>query len=73
MGDRSSFKSIRGGTMPIINSLLDTDYYKFTMGQYAWKYFPRVTVKYAFKNRTNGVKLGNFINRQELLKQLDCV
>lgn len=30
---------------PIINSLLDTDYYKFTMGQYAWKYYPTVKVK----------------------------
>jgi nicotinate phosphoribosyltransferase len=73
MGSRSSFKSITGGTMQIINSLLDTDYYKFTMGQYAWKYFPRVMVKYAFKNRTKDVKLGNFINRVALLKQLDYV
>jgi nicotinate phosphoribosyltransferase len=59
--------------MQIINSLLDTDYYKFTMGQYAWKYFPRVTVKYAFKNRTKDVKLGNFVNREALLEELDHV
>jgi len=58
---------------PIINSLLDTDYYKFTMGQYAWKYFPKVKVKYVFKNRTKTVKLGNFIDKDELLGQLDKV
>ena len=58
---------------PIINSLLDTDYYKYTMGQFAWKYFPKVKVKYAFKNRTKSVKLGEFIYTKELLEQLDSV
>ena len=58
---------------PIINSLLDTDYYKFSMGQYAWKYYPTVKVKYAFKNRTKGVALGEFIDKKELLEQLDSV
>jgi len=57
----------------IIKSLLDTDYYKFTMGQYAWKYFPKVRVKYAFKNRTKNIKLVNFLNKQELVEQLDYV
>jgi len=36
----------------IITSLLDTDFYKFTMGQFAWKYYPDVKVKYAFIDRT---------------------
>jgi len=59
--------------MKIIQSLLDTDYYKFSMGQYAWKYFPNVKVKYAFKNRTKNIQLGNFIDTKELLAQLDGV
>lgn len=58
---------------PIIKSLLDTDFYKFTMGQYAWKYYPKVKVKYAFKNRTEGIELGDFIDKGELLEQLDNV
>lgn len=58
---------------PIITSLLDTDYYKFSMGQYAWKYYPNVKVKYAFKNRTSKVKLGKLIDKAELLYQLDKV
>jgi len=37
---------------PIITSLLDTDYYKFTMGQFAFKYYLDVIVKYAFTDRT---------------------
>ena len=57
----------------IIKSLLDTDYYKFSMGQYAWKYFPKVKVKYAFKNRTKDIQLGNMINTIELLSELDWV
>lgn len=57
----------------IIKSLLDTDYYKFTMGQFAWQYFPKVKVRYAFKNRTKTVKLGNFIKKSILLEQLDYV
>lgn len=57
----------------IINSLLDTDFYKFTMGQFAWKYYPDVKVKYAFKNRTDSIKLGNFIDIDELLAELNAV
>jgi nicotinate phosphoribosyltransferase len=42
----------------MINSLLELDYYKLTMGQFVWKLFPEVRVKYAFTNRTKDVKLG---------------
>lgn len=58
---------------PIINSLLDTDYYKFSMGQYAWKYFPEVKVKYAFKNRTKDIELGNCIPIDTLIEEFDNV
>jgi len=37
----------------IINSLLDTDLYKFTMGQVALHQFPWVNVKYEFKCRNH--------------------
>jgi len=37
--------------MSVINSLLDTDLYKFTMGQVALHQFPWVNVKYEFKCR----------------------
>lgn len=44
--------------MPIINSLLDTDLYKFTMMLFAHDLHPNVKVEYAFKCRTNVNILG---------------
>jgi nicotinate phosphoribosyltransferase len=41
----------------IINSLLDTDLYKFTMQQAVWSQFPQASVDYAFKCRTDKVDL----------------
>ena len=39
--------------MAIIKSLLDTDLYKYTMGQVALHQFPWVNVKYEFKCRND--------------------
>lgn len=57
----------------IIQSLFDIDFYKLTMLQFVWAYFPGVRVKYAFTNRTHGVKLANFIDEEELRRELDHV
>jgi len=43
--------------MAIITSMLDTDFYKFTMQQVVFKKFPDIEVEYEFKNRTKGTKL----------------
>lgn len=59
--------------MPIITSLLDTDFYKFTMGQVVFLKSPKVPVKYAFKNRTAGVRIADFIDEAELRTELDHV
>ncbi|MDO8669521.1 MAG: nicotinate phosphoribosyltransferase [Candidatus Buchananbacteria bacterium] len=58
---------------PIITSLLDTDFYKFTMGMFAFLKYRGVPVKYAFKNRTTKVALTKFIDEGELREQLDAV
>lgn len=53
----------------IINSLLDTDFYKFTQGQVALHQFPSAQVKYKFKCRTPDAEwgLGHLIRiRQEI-------
>ena len=42
----------------IIESLLDTDLYKFTMMQVVLHHFPGAQVEYVFKCRTEGVDLG---------------
>lgn len=66
---------------PIITSLLDTDFYKFTMGQVVYRMYRNVNVKYEFRNRTKTVditgvqnrNLRNLINLDELRAQLDHV
>ena len=56
----------------IIQSLLDLDFYKFTMGQFAWKYYPNVNVKYSFINRTK-VKIAKHVSVSDLIEELDQV
>jgi len=58
---------------PIIQSLLDLDYYKLTMAQVAWKHFRTVPVRYSFKNRTKSVQLAEFISEEDLRRELDHV
>ncbi len=58
---------------PIINSLLDTDFYKFTMGQVVFNRYRDVPVTYAFKNRTKSVCLADYIDMEKLRRQLDYV
>ncbi len=57
----------------IIQSLLDADFYKFTMGQLVFHRYPDVPVKYAFKNRTIKVPLARFIKERDLRRELDHV
>ncbi|NEN76331.1 nicotinate phosphoribosyltransferase [Pelistega sp. NLN82] len=52
----------------IINSLLDTDLYKFSMMQVVLHQFPSAQVEYLFKCRTQGINLRPFIKeiREEI-------
>lgn len=58
---------------PIIQSWLDTDFYKLTMGQFVLINYPQVSVRYAFKNRTPGVSLAKYIKEEDLRRELDHV
>lgn len=57
----------------IVESLLDMDFYKFTMGQVVFKKYRDVVVTFAFKCRTKGVNLAECIDLDELCRQLDHV
>ena len=58
---------------PIVRTLLDTDFYKFLMGQMIWeKYFDQ-EVSFAFTNRTTSVRLAEIVDLAALREQLDHV
>lgn len=58
---------------PIITSLLDADFYKFTMGQFVFHRYHDVPVRYGFKNRTSSVPLGKIVDIGQLREELDHV
>ena len=58
---------------PIIKYLLDTDFYKLTMGQVVFFHHPGIRARFALKNRTKGVALGKIINEAKLRQELDHV
>ena len=52
---------------PIIKSLLDSDFYKYTMANMIYqKGYADVHVKYTFTNRTKSINLADYINPAEL-------
>lgn len=58
---------------PIIESLLDVDFYKDTMGQAIFHRHAAVPVKFAFHNRHTHVRLAECIDLAELREQLEHV
>lgn len=57
----------------IIRSLLEADFYKFTMGCLVWKLHPNVQVHYKFRNRTRSVPMADVISKGELREQLNAM
>lgn len=70
---RHGIPSCEDDTMPIIHSLLDVDFYKFTMGHWVFTHYPQVPVRYAFTNRTTRVRLADVIAEDALRRELDHV
>lgn len=56
---------------PIVRSLLDSDYYKFSMQQLIHRFHPQVNATFALANRTTTVRLADIIDERELREQLD--
>lgn len=57
----------------IITSLLDLDFYKFTMMYFVWKFYRDVHVTYGFTNRTKSVPLARIIDIGHLRDELDSI
>lgn len=58
---------------PIIHSMTQMDFYKFTMGQEVFLNHPDVPVCYGFKCRTKSVRLPDHIDIGQLREELDHV
>ncbi len=57
----------------IIRSLLDVDFYKFTMGYFIHRFFPEVQVTFRFINRHPHIPVAELVDEDELRAQLDHV
>lgn len=57
----------------MIKSLIDLDFYKLTMGQFAYYKYPNVKVKYKFFNRKLEYKLANIIDKDVLVEQFEKI
>jgi nicotinate phosphoribosyltransferase len=58
-------------TGPIVQSRLEPDFYKFSMGQLIWRKYAAVDVRFAFTNRTPQARLGDVIDLGELREQFE--
>lgn len=56
---------------PPVRSLMDTDFYKFTMGQLIHRHFPDVEVTFRIIIRDNDIPVWAIIDEQELRNSLD--
>lgn len=57
----------------IIRSLMDVDFYKFTMAHFIHQFYPDVTVTFQLINRAKNIPIAKIIDEQELREQLDHV
>ncbi|MFA6896282.1 MAG: nicotinate phosphoribosyltransferase [Candidatus Paceibacterota bacterium] len=58
---------------PIITSLLDSDFYKYTMGQESFHRHPTAQVTFSLTNRTRSVRLADCVDIGRLREELDEV
>ena len=70
---RSGLITIIGILIPVVRSLLDTDFYKLLMLQFIWKHFPTTQVSFVMSNRSSSLRLADVIAREEVLQQLEHV
>lgn len=56
---------------PILDSLLQNDFYKFSMWHFIYKHFRDVKASLGFKNRTATVPLGKHLDLGEIREQFD--
>lgn len=58
---------------PLMRSRLDTDWYKFTMGNYIHEVYPDYKVKFGFTCRTPNLRLGSTLNLDIIRTQFEMI
>lgn len=58
---------------PIIQSLLEVDVYKFFMLYFIWKFYPNLSVKFSFTNRTKNVRLTDYVSLEAMREEFNHV
>jgi nicotinate phosphoribosyltransferase len=58
-------------TGPIVQSRLEPDFYKFTMGQLIWRKYGNENVTFTFTNRTPKARIGDIVDLGELREHFD--
>src|SRR5215210_3859141 len=58
-------------TGPIVQSRLEPDFYKFTMGQLIWRKYQTVETTFTFSNRTPQARIGEVVDVGELREHFD--
>jgi nicotinate phosphoribosyltransferase len=58
-------------TGPIVQSRLEPDFYKFTMGQLIWRKYAAVDATFSFRSRTPKARIGDVVDVGELREQFD--
>ncbi|NTW75279.1 MAG: nicotinate phosphoribosyltransferase [Candidatus Moranbacteria bacterium] len=56
---------------PIIRSLLDIDFYKFTMGQFIHRFYPDIETTFELINRERGIPLSRIVPESALRREFD--
>ncbi len=57
---------------PIVRRIDENDVYKILMLYLIWTYYPNLRVKFAFKNRTIGIPVGQYVRVAEVQEHLDA-
>ena len=57
---------------PVVTSLLDTDFYKFLMGNFIRRNYPDAVVEFALINRDPAIRLAEQVDLAALARQLDA-
>jgi nicotinate phosphoribosyltransferase len=57
---------------PIVRRVDENDVYKILMLYLIWSFYPNLRVKFAFKNRTVQVPIGQYVNIEEFQEQLNA-